>query len=495
MKLACINWEAHLEPVIPEGLSKQPLDGISRRVASMGFNCVRLTWPIYLATNETFSNTTVRRSLQGLGLNDFVSGVQYYNPSIIDKSRIDAFKAVVTSLGNNNVMVIIDNHVSRPSWCCSDDDGNGFFNDQYFNPDEWIQGLTKMATLFKGVPNVIGMSLRNELRGSRQNPKDWYMYMQNGAEAVHKANGDVLVILSGLRYNTDLSFVRDKPVSLSFSGKLVFEMHWYAFFDSKTWDSGSPDQVCSKLVDKMMSTAGYLQGKGFPLFVSEFGVDQRGTNVNDNKYLNCFLATAALFDWDWALWTLAGSYYFTQGQAAKDEFYGLLNEDWNDIRNKTIYQKIIPIQYTFQGPGYEEQNPHKVIFHPSTGLCVLGRQSQYSPLKLGPCAISQAWDHTPEKSLTIQGTYLCLEAHEEGKPASVGASCNQPNSKWEPIPDHKLHVSTKSHNGASVCLDVDSTNTIVTNSCKCLNDDSNCDAGSQWFALVDRTRRPRLGEA
>ena len=54
------------------------------------------------------------------------------------------------------------------------DDGNGFFGDAYFDPDVWIDGLTKMATMFAGVPNVVGMSLRNELRGPRQNAKDWY---------------------------------------------------------------------------------------------------------------------------------------------------------------------------------------------------------------------------------------------------------------------------------------------------------------------------------
>ena len=83
----------------------------------------------------------------------------------------------MTSLGSNNVMVILDNHMSQPTWCCSNFDGNGFFGDQYFNPDLWIKGLTRMATLFNGVTNVVGMSLRNELRGPKQNVNDWYRYL------------------------------------------------------------------------------------------------------------------------------------------------------------------------------------------------------------------------------------------------------------------------------------------------------------------------------
>ncbi|KAK7356928.1 hypothetical protein VNO80_16208 [Phaseolus coccineus] len=62
----------------------------------------------------------------------------------------------------------------KPGWCCGNTDGNGFFTDKFFNPDQWISGLTKMATLFKGVNTVVGMSLRNELRGPKQNVDDWY---------------------------------------------------------------------------------------------------------------------------------------------------------------------------------------------------------------------------------------------------------------------------------------------------------------------------------
>ncbi|VVA29058.1 PREDICTED: putative leucine-rich repeat [Prunus dulcis] len=42
VKLACMNWVSHLEPVVAEGLSKQSVDAISKRIASLGFNCIRL---------------------------------------------------------------------------------------------------------------------------------------------------------------------------------------------------------------------------------------------------------------------------------------------------------------------------------------------------------------------------------------------------------------------------------------------------------------------
>jgi hypothetical protein len=69
----------------------------------------------------------------------------------------------VAALARNNLMVILDNQLSKPGWCCSRYDGNGFFGDVYFDTDEWLSSLKIMATIFNSTPNVVGMSLRNEL--------------------------------------------------------------------------------------------------------------------------------------------------------------------------------------------------------------------------------------------------------------------------------------------------------------------------------------------
>ncbi|XP_062110479.1 glycosyl hydrolase 5 family protein-like [Humulus lupulus] len=494
VKLACVNWVSHLEAVVAEGLSKQPIDAIAGRVSSMGFNCVRLTWPLYLATNDSLAALTVRQSFERLGLTQAIAGIQANNPSIVDLPLLEAYQAVVSGLGDKNVMVILDNHITKPTWCCSTFDENGFFGDKYFDPDLWIEGLTRMATLFNGVSNVVGMSLRNELRGPKQNVNDWYKYMQRGAEAVHSANPDVLVILSGLNYDKDFTFLRNRPVSLTFSGKLVFETHWYAFTDGKAWESGNPNQVCGTVMNNIMRQSGFLLEKGFPLFLSEFGVDQRGTNVNDDRYLNCFLALAAELDLDWALWTLVGSYYYRQGVIGMNEYYGIMNWDWDEIRNASLLQKISAIQYPFQGPGLLETRVHKNIFHPSTGLCVV-RKSVFAPLTLGPCSSSDGWYYSPQKKLTIKGTYFCLQAFDIGVPARLSIKCTDSDSKWETISDSKLQLSSTTSNGDTVCLDIDSANEVVTTTCKCLSRDSSCDPSSQWFKLVDSTRSPRLAES
>ena len=92
VKLACVNWVSHLEAMVTEGLSKRPVDAISKKIASMGFNCVRLTWPLFLVTNDSLASVTVRQSFQSLGLSDTISGIQANNPSIIDLPLIKAFQ-------------------------------------------------------------------------------------------------------------------------------------------------------------------------------------------------------------------------------------------------------------------------------------------------------------------------------------------------------------------------------------------------------------------
>ncbi|KAF5194225.1 Glycosyl hydrolase 5 family protein [Thalictrum thalictroides] len=484
VKLACVNWPSHLETMVAEGLSKQPVDVISKKIIFMGFNCVRFTWPLFLATNDSLGLITVKQSFQSLGLSESIAGIKVNNPSLLDLPVIQAYQVVVKNLADNNVMVILDNHISKPGWCCSNYDGNGFFGDKYFDPNLWIKGLTRMATLFNNTSNVVAMSLRNELRGSKQNINDWYRYMQKGAEAVHSANPNVIVILSGLNYDKDFGFLATNPLNLTFTGKLAFELHWYGFSDGKAWENGNANQVCGSIVSNMMRRGGFLLDQGWPVIMTEWGIDQRGTNVNDNRYLNCIMAVAAELDLDWALWTLTGSYYLREGVMGMDETYGVLNWDWCGIRNSSFIQKISALQTPFQ--GLSNAKPHKVIFHPATGLCIL-KKSLLEPLTLGSCADSDAWKYTEQQQLLLPYIYLCLQADGLGKPAKLGLICSNDNSKWETISDSKMHLSSKISNGTTVCLDVDSSNNVITNSCSCLKLDRTCDPGSQWFKIVNST--------
>ncbi|KAG6479990.1 hypothetical protein ZIOFF_063467 [Zingiber officinale] len=494
VKLACVNWPSHLEPMVAEGLSKRPLDEISKAIGTMGFNCVRFTWPTFLATNDSLANLTVRQSFERLSaLNSTdVSLIERHNPALIDLPLIEAYQAVVSNLGDNNVMVILDNHISKPGWCCSRTDGNGFFGDTYFDPNVWVEGLHNMATLFRSHKNVIGMSLRNELRGPRENVEDWFKYMEMGAEAVHAANKDVLVILSGLSFDNDLGFLSTRQPNVSFSSKskLVFEVHWYSFSNSEAWGNGNPNDVCGRISGSVTNKAGFLLDRQFPLFLSEFGIDQRGVNERDNRYFSCALAYAADKDLDWALWTLQGSYYLREGVVELEEVYGLLSLNWNTVRNQTQLQRVRSIQQPFRGPGFSDVPPYKIIFHPLTGHCVTLDSSRRLTLAIGPC--SQRWNFNDDQtlSLTAGSTSSCITAIGVGMPVAMAECDRVTSSKWELLSSSHMHVSTKVAGGnATVCLDVGGDGrSLITNPCRCLGGNASCDPEGQWFKLVSSSR-------
>ncbi|CAD6250452.1 unnamed protein product [Miscanthus lutarioriparius] len=488
VKLACVNWPSHLEPVVTEGLGRQPVGAISGMIVSLGFNCVRLTYPIALATNASLSALTVRQSLLAHGLSETVGGVE----------------AVVNALGEKNVMVILDNHVSTPGWCCSNDDGNGFFGDRDFDPNVWVDGLGSMATIFADVPNVVGISLRNELRGPRQNPEDWYTYMQRGAEAVHAANPRALVIMGGLSYDYDLSFLAARQVGVSFAAenKLVFEVHWYSFSDARAWEAEGANEVCGRAARDFTRRGAFLLARGFPLFLSEFGADSRGGDRKDNRYFPCAAAVAAEHDVDWAYWALQGSYALRQGVAGMDEVYGVLDWSWSKPRNATVLPRIQALQRPLQGPGYREALPYTVLFHPLTGLCAVRHAATATTtLELGPCNETDAWAYAPPSSTLVlrdaaAAGLPCLRAEGRGQPARLSTNaCGDPLSTWRLATDSAMHVAVDAAalglgGGGMLCLDVGTdSRSIVTNPCACQHRDGTCDPEGQWFKLVTSTRR------
>ncbi|XP_043690331.1 glycosyl hydrolase 5 family protein-like [Telopea speciosissima] len=387
-------------------------------------------------------------------------------------------------------MVILDNHVSKPMWCCDKYDGNGFFGDRYFNPSVWLEGWNKIATLFNGVHNVVGMSLRNELRGPGTNVSVWYNFMQKGAEVVHDANPNVLVILSGLDFDKDLGMLKNQQVTVSFKKKLVFEVHWYSFAASNDWKNGNPNDVCGSQVQIIKDQAFYLLDQGYPLFMSEWGINLGGNNVGDNRFASCAFALIAELDLDWAYWSLMGSYYYREHIMALDESYAVLGWDWAEVRNPSFMQRLSSIQSPFRGMGLSDHEQYDVIYHPLTGLCIPMNPDAppVFPVKLGSCVQPEAWTYTLEKNLQIKDAYYCLKADGEGKPVKFGtdSDCKSSNAKWERITSSKFHFSTMVNN-TTLCLDIDSNNTIVTNKCKCLT--GSCEPATQWFHIIPSTIR------
>jgi hypothetical protein len=328
--------------------------------------------------------------------------------------------------------------------------------------------------------------------------------MQRGAEAVHAANPRVLVILSGLSFDNDLAFLNSRPVNLSFTGKVAFEVHWYSFSNGPEWSSGNANQACARITAGITRRAFYLLDRGWPVILSEFGVDNRGVNTNDNRYYGCAAAAAADLDLDWALWALQGSYYLREGVLGLDEVYGVLDWAWCRPRNDTALRRVQALQRPLRGPGLAEAAPYTVLFHPVSGMCVVRRSPTPTPsltqpfqLSLGPCNETEAWEYSAQQQrLALRdAALLCLRAEGAGRPASLAVSCGDAMARWGFVSDSKLHVAVNATSSAGsvgdglLCLDVGADGrSVVTNPCRCLSADNSCDPQGQWFKLVSSTR-------
>ncbi|XP_068652570.1 glycosyl hydrolase 5 family protein-like [Aristolochia californica] len=502
VKLHCVNWVAHMETMLVEGLDRKPVGDIASGVVSLGFNCVRLTWATFMFTRDGFLKLRVGESLEANGLAEALINMAKHNPSMINLTLVQAYDEVVDALGVVGLMVVLDNHVSRPQWCCGDDDGNGFFGDTHFDPEEWLQGLASVAQRFGSKSQVVGMSLRNELRGPLQSESNWYRYVELGAAKIHEANPNLLVIVSGLNYGTDLSFLKQKPLAVGedLGNKLVYEAHWYAFSQGKRhqWEERSPNRVCANSISRFENKVGFVSSTA-PLFVSEFGVDQRGVNRADNRFLACFLAYAVSKDLDWALWALQGSYYLRKGRPGFDETYGVLDTGWDHPRNPNFHQRFRLLHQMIKDPESNHSVNH-ILYHPLSGLCVQTIQD----LENNDTAVVQVRDCESEDSrsrwsfrgnghgdpIWLTGTNLCLRHVGNRLPVILSRECSDWETKWRVLSSSRLQVQIAAMDtqGEFQCLEKSFSNAsslLFTRECLCL-DDSFCEENpqSQWFKRI-----------
>ncbi|XP_051151165.1 glycosyl hydrolase 5 family protein-like [Andrographis paniculata] len=492
VKLRCVNWVSHLQPMLAEGIDKKPVSTIAQKIGRTGFNCVRFTWPTFMFTRPDYGTLTVAQSLDRFNLTSAIIGIGKNNPQFLTMKVIEVHKAVVDELGKNNLMVVLDNHVSLPNWCCGPDDSNGFFGDSNFNPDEWIQGLTAVARAYKGSPAVVGMSLRNELRGKNQNEADWYKYMQQGAEAVHKENPDFLVIVSGLSFDTNLRFLKDTPFRANVDNKLVFEAHWYAFGSAADQWVTRANYMCGNAIQNVQNNFLFLTtgNSPFPLFLSEFGIDQRGSNQADNGYITCLLATAAEADIDWALWAFQGSYILREGQANLEEFYGVMDINWARPRNRSFLRRLQILGQVNQVPKSSKGTTY-LMYHPQSGKCTQLRRGK---IALRSCRTGSRWEQHDDGGpikFAGGGRARCLSVAGEGQPARVSNDCTSNGSKWKFASASGLHLAGADGGGKFLCLEINGNDSmLVTRKCLCLGDDlgdvPKCDVDPQvqWFKFV-----------
>lgn len=355
--------------MIPEGLQYQSIETIVTKMKSIGMNAIRLTFAIELI-DQIYANDGVDVPLstaftEALGAQNgtaILGQVLANNPSFTESTtRLEVYDAIAAECAKQEIFVHLDNHMSRGAWCCNTEDGNSWFNDVDFNVDNWTRGLAYMANHGKSWPALVSIALRNELRSPDNNPalkensynwQDWYKYIKQGTDAIHKADPELLIFLSGLNFDTTMTpVVRGTALTpgsetfdlADFDGyadKLVLELHNY--------DNGATD--CAALQGGLhnngyqaMSPDDAATANVFPVLLTEFGFNQNATEWQ-RTYATCLADYMVTLKSGWFIWVLAGSYYVRDGVQDYEETWGLLNHDWSDWRSTDYVEGgLIPL--------------------------------------------------------------------------------------------------------------------------------------------------------
>ena len=331
VRLTSVNWYGFdQKEYVAGGLDHAPLAEIIRQIQQIGVNSVRIPW-----ANETLEHNPFPPAYS-------ISA----NPQFKNMRAMEIMDAVIAALASAHIMVILDNHVSRADWCCSETDGNGLWYNTDYPEDHWLADWKAIARRYRNQPWVIGADLRNELRSGAtwggSDPKlDWHAAAERGGNAVLSANPRLLIMVEGPEYSTNLSGFDKLPVHLPVPDRLVYSPH--AYHDQK-----HPFANLDEMKQGYEARVGYLlhAQPAVPLWVGEFGTCQNLDCGANSDWFRLFIRLLQQDDrLSWSYWPLNGTQ--SSGMTRKYdnvETYGLLSPDYKSIAAPQIVELLHTVE-------------------------------------------------------------------------------------------------------------------------------------------------------
>jgi len=339
VRLTSVNWYGFdQKEYVVGGLDHAPLQKIIKQIKAIGVNSVRLPW-----ANETVEHNPL--------IPEYAVNA---NPQFRGKRALDVMDEVIAALAKAHIMIILDNHMSRADWCCNETDGNGLWYNAEYPEDKWLADWRAIVRRYQNQPWVIGADLRNELRsGARwggDDPKlDWHAAAERGGNAILEVNPNLLIMVEGPEYSTDLTGFGKLPVVLKIAHRVVYSPHAYASAEGafKSYDE------LRKVYDER---AGYLLDAepAIPLWVGEFGTCQTLDCGQNSQWFRWFVQYLSEKDLSWSYWPLNGTQSSGAGRKYDTlETYGLLTTDYQHI----AAPKIVELLRTVEAPAQRNQKP------------------------------------------------------------------------------------------------------------------------------------------
>lgn len=353
VRIGGVNWFGfETNTFVVHGLQNRNYKDMLDQIKSQGYNTVRLPYSNQLFKQQSkpneidYSKNPDLQGLQGLQLMDKIIGY-------------------ATSIG---LHIILDQH--RP-------DANGqsalWYTDAY--PETtWIADWQMLANHYKDNPLVIGADLHNEPHapacwGCGNIQTDWRLAAERAGNAILTTNPNWLIFVEGVDcygpggatqggnsncywWGGNLQGVKDFPVTLSVSNRLVYSVHDYPnSVQTQPWFSTA--NYPNNLTALWNTNWGYIQKENIaPVWVGEFGTKLQ--TQQDQQWFSSlisYLGTGASgFNWTYWSWN-----------PDSGDTGGILKDDWqtiNTAKQNQLKNILFPMDGQNTGQtGQSQQTP------------------------------------------------------------------------------------------------------------------------------------------
>lgn len=323
VKLASVNWYgASDELFIPSGLDVQHRDVIAQTIRKLGFNSVRLPY----ADEMVMTNPEILPHLLAA------------NADLVGLRALDIFEAVVKSLTDAGLAVIVNNHITHSTWCCGADPCDGLWYNDYLpqslcrirqSEEQWMDHWLQIMTPHVNNPLVIGADLRNEVRAlwGTLTWDHWASAAERAGNTLLRLRPDWLIIVGGLGSQNFLDGVRNRPVRLLLPDRVVYSSHIYSWSGWGSREGRYAKRSYASFVKSMRENWAYLLEENIaPVWVGEFGSPHIPAEGDAHYWKNLMRFLKAI-DADFAYWAVNPR----KPKDAAEETYSLVGDDWQTL--------------------------------------------------------------------------------------------------------------------------------------------------------------------
>ena len=328
-----VNWFGmETDTHAPHGLWQRDYKEMLAQIKKLGYNVIRLPY-----------------SVAGLrSLN--VSGIDYTIGSNIElqgKTPLEVMDLVIQEAERQGLLILLDSHRLNDQRIPELWYGDGF------TEGDWIDTWTMLAIRYKNQTNVIGADLKNEPHGKaswgdNNISTDWRLAAERAGNAILGVNPNWLIVVEGVEknvpgqklpqhwYGGNLEGVKNYPIRLSRSNKLVYSPHEYGagvYNQPYFSDSNFPNN----LIDRWQIGFNYIASQNIaPILIGEFGGRQVDLNSKEGIWQNELVKYIQKNNLSFTYWSW---------NPDSSDTGGILLDDWEsvDLPKQQLLSQLLPV--------------------------------------------------------------------------------------------------------------------------------------------------------